>query len=220
MKKILAIIMSVLLLFATPIAVFASGDSSEVAAVTTPTKTTENGIVVTEAIVAWITDNIEEISVVLSLIGYGILTFSRLKNIIKSAGTINNNAITIANTNKEAIDKALANIENVAGVLSSHDTSISALLEAFKITAEDKQRLEAELAEIKGYLKTSSKSNLEFADELAELLNLSNIPNFKKEEIGARHIAAKKEILDAGIKAEAMLPTTTEEVKENVGEKA
>lgn len=66
--------------------------------------------------------------------------------------------------------------------------------------------------------RPSSKSNLEFADELGELLALANIPNYKKEEIGARHVAAKREILDA--EAAIVTSTITEEAKEDVGEEA
>jgi hypothetical protein len=60
-------------------------------------------------------------------------------------------------------------------------------------------------------------ANLEFADELAELLGLANIPNYVKEQIGARHVAAKKNIIEAEKKAEALL-TAPEEVKHEVGE--
>jgi hypothetical protein len=63
-------------------------------------------------------------------------------------------------------------------------------------------------------LKLSKDANVEFANELAELLTLANIPNFKKEEIGARHLAAVKAI------AEAEAKTETEEVKKDVGEEA
>lgn len=178
--------------------------------------------ILTENIKKWFEENSALIGLIVTVIGYGIVMIKKLGTVIKSTGTLNNNAITIAKTSNDAVSQALANIENASGVVTGYDERIAALLEAFKTTAEDKARLEAELVEIKNYLKTSSKSNLEFADELAELLALANIPNYKKEEIGARHVAAKKEIIDAEAKAEAvaMIPTTTEEVKENVGEEA
>mgnify|MGYP003296352319 CR=1 FL=1 len=70
------------------------------------------------------------------------------------------------------------------------------------------------------FLKTSADANIEFANELAELLGLANIPNYKKEEIGARHLESVKAILEAEKKAEAvaLIPATTEEAKEDVGE--
>ncbi len=170
---------------------------------------------ISDKIVNWILPHIEEISVIITLILSIIYNIRRNRALDKSVGTLNNNAITIAQSNAEAMSKA-------SGAVIGYQTDIKALLEAFKTTAEDKQRLEGELVEIKNYLHTATKSNLEFADELAELLGLANIPNYKKEEIGARHLAAKKDIIDAEAKAEALalLPASTEEVKENVGEEA
>lgn len=195
---------------------------------TPPTETTptfeEEVDMVSEQIKEWLVANLDSISIIITLISTCIVTFVKLKTTIKAARTMNNNTITISKASNDAIAQALASIENASGAVTNYDARIATLLEAFKTTAEDKLKLEAELVEIKNYLKTSSKSNLEFADELAELLALANIPNYKKEELGARHVAAKREIVNAEAKAEAaaisMMPTTTEEVKENVGEEA
>ena len=170
---------------------------------------------ISDKIVNWVLPHIEEIAVVITLFLNVIYNIRRNKALDKSVGTLNNNAITIAKNSADAMDKA-------SGAVTGYQANIVALLEAFKTTAEDKQRLEAELVEIKNYLHTATKSNLEFADELAELLGLANIPNYKKEEIGSRHIAAKRAIIDAEEKAEAaaLLPTSTEEVKKDVGEEA
>ena len=178
--------------------------------------------ILTENIKKWFEDNSAFIGLIVTIIGYGIVSLKKLGTVIKTSSTMNNNTVTVAKSSNEAITQALNCMENASSAVTGYDERIAAMLEAFKTTAEDKARLEAELVEIKNYLKTSSKSNLEFADELAELLALANIPNYKKEEIGARHVAAKKEIIDAEAKAEAvaMIPTTTEEVKENVGEEA
>lgn len=170
----------------------------------------------TENIRSWLEENTALIGLIVTIIGYGLVMIKKLSTIVKSASTMNNNAIAIAKNSEDAIGQALSTIENASGTVTNYDASISALLEAFKSTAEDKARLEAVLAEVKTYLKTASKSNLEFADELCELLALANIPNYKKEEIGARHVAAKREIIEAG----AATPTTTEEVKEDVGEES
>lgn len=188
--------------------------------VETPPTFEEEVEMVSEQIKEWLIANLDSISIIITLISTCIVTFVKLKTAIKTSRVMNNNTVTIAKASNDAITQALASIENASGAVTGYDARIVALLEAFKTTAEDKLRLEAELLEIKSYLKTSSKSNLEFADELAELLALANIPNYKKEEIGARHVAAKREIIDAEAKAEAVIPTTTEEVKENVGEEA
>jgi hypothetical protein len=53
-------------------------------------------------------------------------------------------------------------------------------------------------------------ANVEFANEVAELLILANIPNSRKDELYARHLAAVNAIQEAeSIVAEQM------EVKEN-----
>jgi hypothetical protein len=47
------------------------------------------------------------------------------------------------------------------------------------------------------YIKTAKLANVEFANELAELLVLANIPNSKKDELYSRHIAAVGAIAEA-----------------------
>lgn len=174
--------------------------------------------VVTDKIVKWLEDNSALLGMIVTLIGYGIVTFNRLSTVIKSASTMNNNAIAIAKNSKDVVDEALTSINSASGAVTNYDARIMALLEAFKTTAEDKARLEKEFVELKNYLKTSTDANIEFANELAELLGLANIPNHKKEEIGARHLEHVKAILEAEKKAEAAAVVPTEEVKEDVGE--
>jgi sulfopyruvate decarboxylase TPP-binding subunit len=114
---------------------------------------------------------------------------------------------------------ALSEMQNASGAVTGFETKIVALLEAFKTTAEDKLRLENELVEIKNYLKTATDANVELGNEIAELLGLANIPNYKKEEMGARHLAVLKAIIEAEKKAEAAaMVANTGEVKEDAGE--
>ena len=182
--------------------------------------------ILTENIRKWFEENSALIGLIVTIIGYGIVMIKKLGTVVKSTGTLNNNAITISNNNANLMGQALSSIENASGIVTGYDTRIANLLEAFKNTAEDKARLEKELVEIKSYLKTSTEANVEFANELAELLGLANIPNCKKEEIGARHLAAVKAILAAEEKAEVeaenaakmLLPATTEEVNNDDGE--
>lgn len=237
MKKIFAVILALMLLL-VPLVTYAEGEE-----VAESNSTPEVGMPAEEEMSAsetekiatewdhvknlfsvnakeWMLAHVEEISVVVTLIMTCFYNMRKHKLLNKSMGTLNNNAITVAKESSNFMSQALTNIESASGVVTNYEAKIVALLEAYKTTAEDKARLEAELVEIKNYLKTSSKANLEFADELAELLGLANIPNYKKEELGARHVAAKKEIIEAEEKAEAaaLLPTNTEEVKEDVGE--
>ena len=60
----------------------------------------------------------------------------------------------------------------------------------YKDTPVEKQKLEQTLGEALAYIKTAKLANVEFANELAELLVLANIPNSKKDELYARHRAA------------------------------
>jgi hypothetical protein len=126
----------------------------------------------------------------------------------KSIGTMNNNTITIAENSANMMSQAVSNISNTANIVTAYDARIAAMLEAHQATVADRDRLEKELHELKAFLRSAAEANLEFSNELAELLNLANIPNFKKEEIGARHLAAVNSIKSA--EEEAL--THTEEV--------
>jgi hypothetical protein len=137
--------------------------------------------------------------------------------VLKSLGIMNNNTITISKENANRMEQAMTAVtgyEERIKVLLDHYTSLA---ETLVQTAEDKKKLESELVEIKNYLKISADANLEFSNELAELLGLANIPNYVKEEIGARHVAAKNNIIEAEKKAVALL-VAPEEVKEDAGE--
>lgn len=244
MKKIFAFILCLMLLCAIPLVAFAEeGETptteTEVAeeenSTTTEETVTEGEILppaetpneeaepnweevkqtVSDKIVNWILHHIEEISVIITLFLTIIYNIRRNRALDKSVGTLNNNAITIAKNSADAMDKA-------SGAVTGYQANIVALLEAFKTTAEDRQRLENEIVELRSFLKTATDANIEFANELAELLTLANIPNYVKEQLGSRHVASINAIIEAETKAAAaaMLPTSTGEVKKDVGEEA
>lgn len=226
MKKILVLMICVLLLFSIPVFTFAEtadnspteGEIATEGEISPPTEEEPNWDevkdTVSDKIVNWITPHIEEISVIITLLLTIVYNIRRNKALDKSVIKLNNNAVTIAESSSNAMNSALTGIDGVASVVTAYQTQIAALLEQFHNTAEDKQRLEAELIEIRKYLQLSKSANVEFANELAELLSLANIPNYKKEEIGSRHLAAVNAI------AEAEAKTETEEVKKDVGEEA
>lgn len=247
MKRIFAVILCLMLVCATPLVTFAEGEEAivnetelveDITATEEETAAEEEITASEEAsdeegrdwddvkttisgtIKKWIEPNLEEISVIVTLILSCFYQMRKHKLLNKSMGTLNNNAITVAKESSNFMSQALSNIENATGAVTGYDERIVALLEAYKTTAEDKERLERELVEIKNYLKTSTQANVEFANELADLLALANIPNFKKEELGARHLAAVNAIIEAEAKAEALTTASTEEVKDNVGEEA
>ena len=169
-------------------------------------------------IMDWIKPHIEEISVIVTLIFYVIASAKDRKNLNKNMGVMNNNTIAIANNSNEKMTEALALMQTSSDSVVSYDERIATLLDTYAKTLEDNKKFREEYIEMKKYLKSSTEANIEFANELAELLALANIPNYKKEELGKRHIENVAAIRDAESKAELPLYVTVEEVKENVEE--
>jgi hypothetical protein len=108
----------------------------------------------------------------------------------KSIGVLNNNAITVAENSKASMNEALSEVGDMSLIVGSYRDEIVALLAEIRKNAEEKQKIEDTLAEVHNHLKASKLANVEFANELAELLVLANIPNSKKDELYARHRAA------------------------------
>ena len=236
MKRILIVLLCIVLFCAIPITAFAESETNvfveEEETVEDTSTTTEEVVtegehsgaetttsVTTEEIIKWAETHLEEISVIITLIFSLIYQVRKHASLNKSIAKCNNNAITIANDSKNAIDEARASMETAKGAVTGYDEKIVTLLETFKTTAEDKTRLENELVEIRNYLKVSTEANIEFANELAELLGLSNIPNYKKQSLGERHLAKVKAIKEAATKAEVVM-MEAEGVNSNVGKEA
>lgn len=211
MKKILAIILCAMLIFALPVVAYAEGESvddivqEEVVednSTTTEENATEGEISASEALLSeqlvdWILAHVEEIAVVIFNAALAIFFKKGYTKANSSMGTMNNNAVAIAKNSSTAIDEARASMERAAATVLGYDTKITELLTAFKVTAEDKERLEAELLEIKKCLESAKLANVELANEVADLLVLANIPNSKKEELYSRHRAAVDKIAEA-----------------------
>lgn len=217
MKKYLTLLLCILLLLALPFSVYAeeetTAETTETALETTETSTeTSTGIVAPPPSEApeegasnllsvkfeeWVLPNLEEISVVITLILTAFYNMRKHKLLNKSIGKMKNNTITIAENSANMMSQAVSNISNTANIVTAYDARIAAMLEAHQATVADRDRLEKELHELKAFLRSAAEANLEFSNELAELLNLANIPNFKKEEIGARHLAAVNSIKTA-----------------------
>ena len=192
MKKLLALSLCILLICALPLAAHAdeSDGLSAEKAQTEAAEEAEKGLLLSKRLEEWVIPHLEEICVVVTMIISLICQMKKHKLLSKSMGVMNHNAVTIAEQSSSMMSQALASMENTSCAVAGYDAQIAALLEAHRSAAEDKALLEKELRELKTYLKTATEANLEFSNELAELLNLANIPNFKKEEIGARHLAA------------------------------
>lgn len=224
MKRVFALILCLILLI-VPLSVSAEEASENVSEeVVTEEVATENHNWaevkdnISVAVVNWLYDNYDKALVTLFLLMSMLYDRVRDKKNRKDIGTLNNNAITIASDGKQFMGNALSEMQNVSGAVIQYDERITALLAAYQQSAEDRQRLEAKLVEIENYLKINADANIEFANELAELLGLANIPNYKKEELGARHVESVKAILDAVVKANVLTLPPPEEVKEDAGE--
>lgn len=225
MKKILVFILCAMLIFALPVVAFAEGETldgivqEEVVednSTTTEENVTEGEnsasevLLISETIKEWILAHIEEILVTIFGAVTAILSKHYYTKSNLSMGTINNNAVAIAKNSSTAIDEARLSMERAAATVLGYDNKITELLTAFSVTAEEKQKLEEELIKIKKCLETAKLANVEFANELAELLCLSNIPNSKKDELYSRHRAAIDKIVE----------TENTEVKEDDGAEA
>ena len=169
----------------------------------------------TQKIVEYVKSHLEEISVIVTMILTVFYQIRKHAVLNKSIGTLNNNAVSVAENSAAAIGQAMSGMEGMSSTVGNYANAVERVLDAYRSIAEDKQELKATIAEVKANLATSKAANIEFANELAELLVLANIPNSKKDELYSRHRAA----VDAIDKIAVQTAEQTE-VKEDVGEKA
>lgn len=162
---------------------------------------------VTESIVSYIKAHFEEISVIVTMILTVFYQVRKHISLNKSIGVLNNNAIVVAESSSKAMKDALEEVRSVGATVNGYKEDISSLLSEIRKNAEENKRLEEALLSANEYMKKAKEANIEFSNELAELLVLANIPNSKKDELYSRHRAAVNAI-DAS------------EVKENDGKEA
>ena len=143
-----------------------------------------------EEIVAWIMANMEEIAVICTAIVTTILTLRKLGIMIKSAITMNNNTVTVANNSEKVVQEA-------STIVGDYVDAMNELLAEVRSNADEKQKLVAKLDDATRFMNTTKLANVELANEVAELLVLANIPNSKKEELYSRHRAAVNAIVAA-----------------------
>lgn len=223
MRKILALILCVLLICAFPAVAYAEGEEptvgeeivTEVENLPTENETLTEGEnlavekeSITSIISGWLAENPIDISVVVTLIYMVIYEVRKHKSLNGSIGTLNNNAIKVAENSAAAINDALKKAEEISGIVESYKNDISNLLSEIRDSAEEKQKLESTLHNVETFMKTAKLATLELSNEVADLLLLANIPVSKKEELYSRHTSAVKEL------------TAVEEVIKNDGQEA
>ena len=208
MKKILSIILCALLI--CTFTVVASAEEAEAGEVTTEAVTTEAvddpNDLTAEEIVDYVKEHAEEISVIVSLIASAFFAIVRNKKINGSIATVNNNAITMTENSMNAM-------VGMSTVVTQYKDEMATMLAEIRRNNEERAELEASLAEVSKYLKSTRLANVELANEVAELLVLANIPNSKKDELYSRHLAAVRAIAEAEAEVEAEVADM--EVKEN-----
>ena len=211
MKKLFVLLLCIILaVSAFTVVASAEEVGTEDEVVETLPDDTESDDLSTEKIVEYVKSHLEEISVIITLILTLFYNIRKHGLLNKSIGTLNNNAITVAENSNTAIGTALTKVENVATVVDGFKEEFNRMLEEVRSNSEEKQKLEQTLVEAQNYLKTAKLANVELANEVAELLVLANIPNSKKEELYSRHLSAIGAIADAEVT----------EVKEDVEQSA
>lgn len=201
MKRIIFLLLCLMLIFAMPIAAYAeeTEPSTEVTdevappvdgtgEVEPPAEETEKTI--TETIAGYVQENFEEISVIGTILLSVFYEIRKHRNLNGTIGTLNNNAITVAQNSQAVIEAALAKVATIEATVQRYTDAVTNLLTEIRQSADEKEALEDMLQNIDTHLKASKEANLEFSNELAELLCLANIPNSKKEELYSRHRAA------------------------------
>lgn len=195
MKKIFALALIAMLLCMAPVMAFAEGEAPAEAEVS-----------MTDSIVNYITSHIEECTVIGTMVLTIIYNVRKNKKTDGVIGTLNNNAVAIAENSAKTVKDALAEVAAIAEVVHNHKEDLSAMLAEIKRNAEEKKKLEDTLANVEKLLEATKLANIEMSNEVAELLVLANIPNAKKEELYARHTKAVRQ-----------LEAVEKEVKDNEG---
>lgn len=211
MRKLLAVILFAMLM-AFPVLTFAEEVEPTVEENVPPVEEVvteeENEPTMTENIVEYVKEHLEEIFVIVGGVLFAFYEGVVRKKMNGSIGTLNNNAITIATDSAKAIKDALAEVEGIANIVKNYKEEFEAILGEVRKNGEEKKSLEDTLNEVKTFLNTSKLACLEMSNEVAELLVLANIPQSKKEELYSRHTkavhdleAAEGVIADDGEKA-------------------
>lgn len=145
-----------------------------------------------EKIASFVKTNYEEISVIVAIIFAIIDRIRNGKKTTKAVTTLNNNSIAVARNSETAIKDALSVMEKFEERVKEYEKSTAKII-----------------SKMTNHLEASKRANVELANEVAELLILANIPNSKKDELYARHLAAVNAI------AEVEYIDEDTEVKEN-----
>lgn len=224
MKKILVVLLCMLLFCAVPITAFAEDtvidsveaegtveEAPDTTAEPVPdSEASDKAQAITDYIVGFLEQNADTITLFVTVI-VSIIYQARKHGLLnKSIGTLNNNAVTVAESSAESIQQAVVVMSGVSTAVTEFKETIAQIVDEYKQTAEDNKELREKLVEFEKYLKVAKAANVELSNEVAELIILANIPNSKKDELYARHRAAVALIAES----ETAEETSNEEGKE------
>lgn len=149
---------------------------------------------VTEYIAEYVKSHIEELCVMASLIVAAI--YSKIKDgkFGASLGTLNSNAIKIANKGVEIAESAAEKMDGATSKLMELEEKITSVTEKYEKSEEEKAELSTMLSRVEILLKSVKGAALEASNEVAELLVRANLPNSVKDEIYGRHMKAVHEL--------------------------
>lgn len=201
MKKIFALILCAMLICATPIVAFAEEgenatevtENTSVEEMVTESKISASEETLPDKFIGFITENYEGtsfLSLAITIVVYTFFAIKKHKSLHGSIGVLNNNAVTIADTSAKAINQAMERAEALAEVVKEYKADMASAIEEIRKLGAEKQSLEDTLLTVEKTLQTLKMADIEFGNEVAELLVLANIPNAKKEELYSRHRAA------------------------------
>jgi hypothetical protein len=187
MKKILVFVLCALLIVALPTVAYAQEIPEETTTETTETVPEES---MTDIVTGWIQENFEEISVIGTLLSVIFYEVRKHRSLNGTIGTLNNNAIKVAENSASTIKEMLTEAQDIAKVVTAYKDEFALLLGEVRKSAEEKRGLEETLNHVEAFLKSAKLATLELSNEVADLLVLANIPNSKKEELYSRHTQA------------------------------
>jgi hypothetical protein len=193
-----------MLIFAIPIV--ASAEETDVSTseteIVTESEISAPEKTVTERIVNYAKAHLEEIIVILVTIAYAIIESRIRAKTNGSIGTLNNNAIAIANNSSTTINTALEKMESMTIAVMSYKDEMASMLDEVRYSEEEKKALMSALTKVEKFLEQAKLANIEFANELAELLCLANIPNSKKDELYKKHIEGVQKLEAEEVKSD------------------
>lgn len=144
----------------------------------------------TEMIVNYIKDHFEELSVILSMVLMVFYQVQKHRVMNRSIAMMNNNTVSVAQNSAEAIANSVNGMAGMTDVVNAYKGEMEKVLAEVRANAEEKNKMAVLLDNVNKHLEVSKAANLEFANEMAELLVLANIPTSVKDELYARHRAA------------------------------